>query len=200
MLLATLGMNVNRYLGVFQQLRRDGTVANQRAGTMRHRLALGTALVFVCSSASFAQSTQSQVATILDQQFYQPEVVSYLLRQHLWQTAPPLPAPQSSEAWTSAIEKIRKHLLEDVVFHGWPKEWVDSPPKFEDLGPIPSGKGYTRRKLRYEVVPGFLSTAILYGPAGLHGKAPAVLNVTGHVGKEGKAIEYEQKRCINLAL
>ena len=28
---------------------------------------------------------------------------------------------------------------------------------------------------------------------------PAILNVNGHVGPEGKAVEYKQKRCINFA-
>lgn len=56
------------------------------------------------------------------------------------------------------------------------------------------------RKLRYEVVPGFWSTAILYEPENLDGTVPAMLNVTGHVGSAGKSVEYEQKRCINFAL
>ena len=33
----------------------------------------------------------------------------------------------------------------------------------------------------------------------MRGKVPAILNVHGHVGPEGKAIEYKQKRCINQA-
>jgi hypothetical protein len=55
------------------------------------------------------------------------------------------------------------------------------------------------RKLRYEIVPGFLSTAILYEPDPLPPKAPAILNVNGHVGAPGKAVEYKQKRSINQA-
>src|SRR5436853_7298588 len=55
------------------------------------------------------------------------------------------------------------------------------------------------RSLRYEVVPGFQSVAILYEPEKLQGKVPAILNVNGHVGLPGKAVEYKQKRCINFA-
>jgi len=55
------------------------------------------------------------------------------------------------------------------------------------------------RKLRYEVVPGFYSAAILYEPTTLHGKVPAILNVNGHEYSMGKAVEYEQKICINFA-
>ena len=83
-----------------------------------------------------------------------------------------------------------------MIFHGWPREWVDAPPEFEDLGVIESGHGYRMRKLRYEIVPGFRSTAILYEPERVDGKAPAVLNVNGHEYEIGKAAEYKQKRCI----
>jgi len=76
---------------------------------------------------------------------------------------------------------------------------VEAPPKFEDLGIIESGKGYRIRKLRYEIVPGFQSTAILYEPENLSGKIPAILNPNGHELQLGKAAEYKQKRCINFA-
>jgi hypothetical protein len=95
------------------------------------------------------------------------------------------------------------HMLNDVVFHGWPREWIDSPPRFEDLGVLPAGgtdessPGYQMHKLRYEIVPGFEATAILYEPQAVHGKMPAILNVNGH-DRAGKAAEYKQKRCINF--
>jgi hypothetical protein len=112
---------------------------------------------------------------------------------------PKLPPPTTPEKWTSEAEQIRKRVLDNVVLHGWPSEWVDSPPRFEDLGTLPSGKGYRLRKLRYEVVPGFYSTALLYEPENLPGKAPAVLNLTMH-GDLGKAIAFQQMLCINEAL
>ena len=112
--------------------------------------------------------------------------------------APP-PTATSAQQWTAEANRLRQHLLNDVVFHGWPKDWVSSPPKFEDLGIIEGGEGYRIRKLRFEIVPGFQSTALLYEPTNMQGKVPAVLNVNGHVGAPGKSIEYKQKRCINLA-
>jgi dienelactone hydrolase len=90
-------------------------------------------------------------------------------------------------------------LLNDVVFHGWPKEWVAAPPKFQDLGVIEAGPGYRLRKLRFEVVPGMDSVAILYEPENLRGKVPAILNVNGHAAVPGKTTDYKQKRCINFA-
>jgi dienelactone hydrolase len=155
---------------------------------------------FLCGAILFAQSTPLQLQTILDQQLDKSEIVSYQLQKYLIAKAPPLPRPASAEEWTGQSAAIRHRLLEDVIFRGWPKEWVDSAPKFEDLGQVSSRAGYRVRKFRYEVVPGFWSAAVLYEPENLKGPAPAILNVTGHVGPEGKSIEYEQKRCINFAL
>jgi hypothetical protein len=139
------------------------------------------------------------MAAVLERPLETPDVVAFQVRQYLFQRAPKLAAPRSAAQWTAEAERIRKHLLDDVVFHGWPREWVDAPPKFEDLGTVESGKGYRIRKLRYEIVPGFQSTAILYEPENLTGKVPAILNPNGHELELGKAAEYKQKRCINFA-
>ena len=93
---------------------------------------------------------------------------------------------------------MRKHVLDDVAFHGWPGEWVQSAPNFQEAGVIESGNGYRVRKFRYEIVPGFEATAILYEPEKTNGRVPAILNVIGH-DPLGNAVEYEQKRCINFA-
>jgi dienelactone hydrolase len=146
-----------------------------------------------------AQSRARDIAPILEQRLQTPEVVSFQLRQYLFQRIPKFSVPQSAAQWSAEAERIRKHLLDDVVFHGWPKAWVDAPVKFEDLGTVESGKGYRVRKLRYEIVPGFQSTAILYEPENLSGKVPAILNPNGHELQLGKAAEYKQKRCINFA-
>jgi hypothetical protein len=63
---------------------------------------------------------------------------------------------------------------------------------------IDAGPGYRIRRLRYEGYPGLWVPALLYEPTHLRGKVPAVLNPNGHhVG--GKAMDYKQARCINLA-
>ena len=92
---------------------------------------------------------------------------------------------------------LRKHVLEDVAYHGWPDAWVKSAPAFHELAVV-EGSGYRVHKLRYEIVPGFTATALLYEPGKIDGRAPAILNVIGHEPM-GNAAEYEQKRCINFA-
>ncbi len=157
-------------------------------------------ILFLLSAISAsAQSRPEDMAAILERPLETPDVVAYQVRQYLYQHTTRLPAPQSAAQWTGEAERIRKHLLDDVVFHGWPRGWVDAPPRFEDLGTIESGRGYRIRKLRFEIVPGFQSTALLYEPENLSGKVPAILNPNGHELQLGKAAEYKQKRCINFA-
>ena len=147
-----------------------------------------------------AQTDPGPLKPILEPRLQASEVVALQLRQFLVDKAPKLPKPSKADEWTAEAQRLRREILEQVVYHGWPREWVEAPLKSEDLGVIPSGPGYRMRKLRYEIVPGFYSTAILYEPEKLTGKAPAILNVNGHVGAPGKAVEYKQKRCINQAL
>ncbi|MGA2984111.1 MAG: prolyl oligopeptidase family serine peptidase [Terriglobia bacterium] len=156
-------------------------------------------VILLTAGLAPGQSAPDALEPILSTQIQTAEVTAHLLREYVMPHVPPLPTPQSPEQWTSQARQIRRHLLDDIVFHGWPKEWVNSAPRFEDVGTIATGDGYRMRKLRYEIVPGFASTAILYEPANPQGKVPAVLNVNGHVGPEGKAVEYKQKRCINFA-
>jgi len=145
------------------------------------------------------QATPEQLKPILSRHVQPPGITEFQLRQYLMSRVPPLQVPATSVQWTAEAKRLRKHLLDDIVFHGWPKEWVDASPKTEDLGVIESGNGYRMRKLRYEIVPGFQSTAIVYEPASLAGKVPAILNLNGHTGPPGKSVEYKQKRCINFA-
>ena len=146
-----------------------------------------------------AQTQVEQVARLLGEEILPPRVAVFQLQQYLLGRIVPPPAAVDASTWTTEARRLRAHMLNDIAFHGWPKEWVDAPPRFEDLGAFATGPGYRMRKLRYEIVPGFQSTAILYEPENMQGKIPAILNVNGHVGPPGKAVEYKQKRCINFA-
>jgi dienelactone hydrolase len=171
------------------------------------RLSRGSALLVIGSmflasiSRSRAQTTMlpSIEETLQKGSPVQPAAVTqFQLEQYLMARIPPLPKPSSPQQWTAEEARLRAHILNDVAFHGWPREWVDSPPRFEQVGTIESGHGYRIRKFRYEIVPGFMSTALLYEPEPMVGRAPAILSLIGHE-PEGTAVEYEQKRCINFA-
>ena len=105
-----------------------------------------------------------------------PAVTQFQLEQYLLARIPPLPSPSTPELWTAEEKRLRKHILEDVAFHGWPREWIESAPHFEEAGIIETDHGYRIRKLRYEIVPGFTSTALMYEPETITGRVPAVLN------------------------
>jgi dienelactone hydrolase len=160
---------------------------------------VGTSAVLVEPTVSQAQTRIEEVDPMLKLRLQTEDVVDFQIRQYLMKRVPPLPAPKTATEWSTEEKRLRTHLLEDVIFHGWPQEWVDAPPKFEDLGLIPSGKGYRLRKLRYEIVPGLSTTALLYEPDKPNGRAPAIIDLNGHA-PNGKAADYKQKRCVNNAL
>ncbi len=156
--------------------------------------------VAAAGTLAFAQTEPRSVRPMLEAALITPEEASSQIRSYLIRKVPALPKPASAAEWTLAARQARERFLREVVFHGWPAEWVNAPLKVEDLGLIPSGPGYRMRKLRYEIVPGSYSVGILYEPDKMNGKVPAILNVNGHVGPPGKSVEYKQKRCIHQAL
>ena len=157
-------------------------------------------IIVTLISVAFAQAqTNPQSVTIVLEAPIQPvAVTAYQVQRYMMDRIPKLPAPESPEQWTLKAAKLRQHMLDDIAFHGWPQEWVKSPPRFEEVGPLVNDQGYRWRKLRFEIVPGYWSTAILYMPENPVGKTPAILYVEGHE-HVGKAVEYAQKACINFA-
>lgn len=152
-------------------------------------------VLLVCANA---QTTAHSVESVLQERIQPSAVTAYQVQNYLAKRIPKLALPGRAEDWSLQEAKIRRHVLEDVAFHGWPQEWIEAPPRFQQTEIIETDKGYRLRKFRYDIVPGFESTAILYEPQKVTGKAPAILNVIGHE-VAGNAAEYEQKRCINFA-
>ena len=148
-------------------------------------------LLFASRLACLSQVDPKQVAGILSEELVSPSVSVNQLRHHLVSLVAVPPAPATADQWTQEATQLREHWLQDVVYHGWPRDIVEAPPRFEETGVIESGKGYRIRKLRYEIVPGFYSAALLYEPDELKSGAPAILNVNGHVGAPGKTVEYK---------
>jgi hypothetical protein len=144
----------------------------------------------------FAQGSSALMNPLLSQHLQDSSLVTDELKHFMLQHVSPTRMPANAQEWETRTAKIREHEL-SVLYHGWPKQWVDEAPKFEKVGVI-ERPGYRIVKLRYEIVPGFYSTALRYEPTHLSGKVPAILNVNGH-GPGGKAVEHKQKRCINQA-
>ena len=110
---------------------------------------------------------------------------------------PRLQRPSSPAAWKRRARKARSGVLE-LFLCGHPDGVLEEQPRVEWRGVIDAGPGYRIRRLRYEGYPGLWVPALLYEPTDLSGKVPAVLNPNGHHAG-GKAMDYKQARCINLA-
>ena len=159
---------------------------------------MGIVPLVVPAGRASAQTTASSVSSVLQERIQSTAVTAFQLQRYLAKRIAKLPSPSSPEQWAAEERELRDHILKEIVFHGWPRDWINAPPRFEQVGVIESGKGYRLRQFRYEVVPGFESTAILYEPETISGRVPAILNLIGHE-VAGNAAEYEQKRCINFA-
>lgn len=125
----------------------------------------------------------------------QPDKIlsDYLLSKFI-----PFDLPDHND-WEEKAEGIRQRVLDEVIFKGVPDDWRYGTPQIEWTDTIETDQGYRIRKLRYQALPGLTIPALLYEPDNLSKNVPAVLNVNGHVGPPGKAIDYKQIRCINLA-
>ncbi len=79
----------------------------------------------ILSSATLAraQGDPEDIVPILSQSIQSTQIVTFQLQQFLLQKAPKLPSPQSAAQWTAESQQIREDLLNDVIFHGWPKDW-----------------------------------------------------------------------------
>lgn len=109
-----------------------------------------------------------------------------------------MPAVRTAEEWGSFAERLRKEVLDGIIFRGEAAAWRDAPARVEWLDTIDGGPGYRIRKLRYEALPGLWIPALLYEPEKISGDVPVFLNVNGH-DSQGKAAAYKQIRCINQA-
>jgi hypothetical protein len=170
-------------------------------GNTRRTLAAAALLPWILGMGAisgYAQISQPYVAETLAEPTLDVPWREHQLQEFLLKRIPALPTATTPASWSAEEERVRKHVLDDIAYHGWPREWVDAAPKFEEVGIIETSHGYRIHKLRFEVVPGFHSTALLYEPAKISGRVPAILNLLGHE-PEGIEVEYEQKRCINFA-
>ncbi len=141
--------------------------------------------------------THAQIARVLSRKLLRGKHAGAIL-QYYKDVLPRLQIPETREEWHSRSERIRRDLLQRVYLKGHRPGILNAPPKVQWRGVIETGAGYRIRKLRYEGYPGMWIPALLYEPAGIKGKVPAVLNPNGH-HRGGKAMDYKQARCISLA-
>jgi len=150
------------------------------------------------SSANRDASSREQIATrlsdsILDESSTHQQLIAFTDAR-----IARMPKVESKAAWRHYAERLRRRVLDEIVFRGEAAKWRDAAVSVEWDEKIPGGPGYHIRKLRYEALPGLWIPALLYEPDELESNVPVVLNVNGH-DVNGKAAEYKQIRCINQA-
>jgi dienelactone hydrolase len=120
------------------------------------------------------------------------------LRSWLRREIPRFKAPTDVRSWRRQAPGIRRRALKQVFLRGYRDDTVTAVPAVEWVGDLAPCPEYHIRKLRYEIVPDYWVPALLYVPTGLSAPAPVVLNPNGHHAG-GKACDYKQIRCANLA-
>lgn len=100
--------------------------------------------------------------------------------------------------WKREIQRLRKSVLEKVYLKGIPDRIANAKPAVVWGEVLRPDKSYIIRKLRFLAYPQYWIPALIYEPVGIKGKVPVVLNPNGH-HRGGKAADYKQIRCANLA-
>jgi dienelactone hydrolase len=126
-----------------------------------------------------------------------PRQATLDVQDHLESKLPKLPTFETPEQWTAYAERLRKEILDKVVFRGEARSWRDTPPRVV-IGDKLRGTGCKVQQLRYEILPRMWIPALLYTPEKLSAKMPVMLAVNGH-DPAGNGADYKQIRCLNLA-
>lgn len=155
-------------------------------------LALGSAQLAFAADSSFVKSALEK--PILDADKAWQEVADYTEAR-----VPLMPKVRSAAQWEKEANRLRQDVFDRVIFRDATSQtWRDAKVGVDWQETIEGGEGYRIKKVRYEALPGLWIPALLYEPTQLTGKVPVMLAVNGHDGL-GKAADYKQIRCINMA-
>lgn len=172
--------------------------------TLHASLALAGLLLFAVAGAAAAEDPKEPeadfVARLLGREIIGPRQTLAEAIDFCESDVPRMPEVANLADWQQQAGRMRSRALKDVIYRGEAASWRAARTGVEWLQTIDGGTGYRIKKLRYEALPGLWIPALLYEPDSMAGagKVPVVLNVNGHDAK-GKAADYKQIRCINLA-
>ena len=164
---------------------------------MRHTTFLWL-VVTIAGFINLTAAAQDDLKPLLEREIVGSALPLMEVQVYCENRVPQMPKVETVDQWTAEAERLRKAVLEQVVYRGEAARWRDAETKVEWLDTIEGGPGYRIKKLRYEALPGMWIPALLYEPEKLEGKVPGVLNVNGHTAL-GKQYPPKQIRCINQA-
>jgi len=84
---------------------------------------------------------------------------------------PGMPEVGTVAAWEKTADRMRKDVLNKVVYRGEAAKWRDTKLNVVWLETIEGGPEYKIQKLRFEALPGLWVPALLYIPNQLSGKS-----------------------------
>ena len=162
-----------------------------------------TILAFVALTVTAPASTQAAdqeaLQALLDRPIVGPDLPLEEVQEYCQARVPRVPLVGTVAEWETTANRLRAQVLDRIVYRGQAaKEWRDAETRVEWLDTVDGGPGYRIKKLRFEILPGMWTVALLYEPETLSGKVPVILNVNGH-SAEGKLYKPKQLRCINQA-
>ncbi len=120
------------------------------------------------------------------------------LSRFLYTQIPKFTAPANPRTWPREAAALRRAALDRVYLRGYPASVVAGRPRVVWGETLRPDRAYVIRTLRYEAYPDYWIPGLMYEPARLRGRVPVVLNPNGH-HRGGKAADYKQIRCANLA-
>src|SRR6266566_3108794 len=115
--------------------------------------ALASFLLALCASPAIAADT-ADLKKLLDAQVLAPRQTLAELQEYLDAKVPRLPEATTAEQWAKETARLQKEVLDNVVFRGEAAKWRDAKTQVV-YGETIAGEGYTIKKLRYEIIPGF---------------------------------------------
>src|SRR5262245_2473592 len=115
-----------------------------------------------------AAQTAADVKTWLDQPLLDAKQPLVEAQVYTAAHVPIVPTVSNSHEWDRYAAKLRQEILDKVVLRGEAKHWRTAQRRVEWTNTI-QGQGYRVRKLRFEVVPGLWTSAVLYEPEQLSG-------------------------------
>ena len=166
--------------------------------TTKMVLHLGTAALAILATSSGTRSTAAEVEELLKREILSAVRPLSEVQRYCDARVPRMPKLAAAAQWEAEAERLRKRVLQQVVYVGKAAQWRRGELRVQWLETVAGGPGYRIKKLRFEAAPGMWIPALLYEPEKLSGKVPAILNVNGH-SPEGKAYVPKQHRCINQA-
>ncbi len=101
--------------------------------------------------------------------------------------------------WKDVIETGKGYRIRKLTYRAVPGQPGRSAQSAQSVQPGRSAQSTQSGRPGLSSQPGLVIPALLYEPDDIPEKTPGVLNLNGHVGPPGKAVDYKQIRCVNMA-